>query len=54
MTTWTPEELAVDTGEAPDDEIDRAYAATYRSFPSAVSHINSAQARSTTLKLVPR
>jgi hypothetical protein len=44
----------IDTEDAPDHDIDRAYAAKYRYSPSAVSHINSPKARPTTLKLVPR
>lgn len=36
-----------------DDAIDEAYRAKYHYSPSAVSHINSAQARATTLELVP-
>jgi len=36
------------------DRIDEAYGAKYRYSPSAVGHINSPEARSTTLKLVPR
>ena len=33
-----------------DDELDAAYAAKYRGYPSAVASINSAGARSTTLR----
>ena len=36
-----------------DDAIDEAYRAKHRYSPSAVSYINSAQARSTTIELVP-
>lgn len=34
-----------------DDELDAAYAAKYRGYPSAVAAINSAAARSTTLRV---
>jgi len=34
-----------------DDELDAAYAAKYRSYPSAVTAINSAKARETTLRV---
>ena len=37
-----------------DDELDAAYREKYSYSPSAVSHIASPEARSTTLKLVPR
>jgi len=35
-------------------QIDAAYQAKYRSYPSAVSHINSPEARTAAIKLVPR
>ena len=34
-----------------DDELDAAYEAKYRSYPSAVTAINSAKARETTLRV---
>ncbi len=37
-----------------DDEIDDAYRAKYSYFPTGLNHIMEPQARSTTLKLVPR
>jgi hypothetical protein len=37
-----------------DDEIDQAYRAKYSYFPTGLDHILEPQARSTTLKLVPR
>jgi hypothetical protein len=43
----------VDADHGLDDTIDDAYRTKYRSSPSAVGHINSAQARATTLRLVP-
>jgi hypothetical protein len=43
----------VDADHGLDDAIDDAYRAKYHYSPSAVSHINSAQARSTTIELVP-
>jgi hypothetical protein len=36
------------------DELDAAYRAKYRRSPSSVSHIVSPEARSATIKLVPR
>jgi hypothetical protein len=42
----------VDADHDLDDAIDEAYRAKYRSSPSAVDHITSAQARSTTIELV--
>jgi len=36
-----------------DDAIDEAYRTKYHYSPSAVSHINSAQARATTIRIVP-
>ena len=41
MSAWT------------DDALDDAYREKYRGSPSAVSHITSARARSTTTELVP-
>jgi hypothetical protein len=35
-------------------QIDAAYHAKYRRYPSSVDHINSPEARSATIKLVPR
>jgi hypothetical protein len=35
-------------------QIDAAYAAKYRRYPSSVEHINSPAARTATIKLVPR
>jgi hypothetical protein len=42
--------------EEPDmqEQIDAAYRAKYRRYPSAVEHITSAGARAATLKLAPR
>ena len=37
-----------------NDQIDAAYHIKYRSYPSSVSHINSPEARTATLKLLPR
>jgi hypothetical protein len=37
-----------------NEQIDAAYRAKYRSYPSAVNHINSSTARAATIKLVPR
>jgi hypothetical protein len=37
-----------------DDEIDEAYRAKYGYFPTGLNHIVRPEARSTTLKLVPR
>jgi hypothetical protein len=36
-----------------DDELDAAYTAKYRSYPSAVASINSPAARTTTLRVDP-
>jgi hypothetical protein len=44
----------VDADHTLDDAIDDVYRAKYRSSPSAVDHITSAHARSTTIELVPR
>ncbi len=41
-------------GDGLGDELDAAYRAKYRYSPAAVSHITSPQARSATLRLVPR
>ena len=35
-------------------QIDAAYHAKYRRYPSSVDHINSPEARLATIKLVPR
>jgi hypothetical protein len=43
----------VDPDHGLEDAIDDAYRVKYRSSPSAVRHITSAQARSTTIELVP-
>ena len=57
MTVWTSDELNKKL-EEPDltinEQIDAAYHAKYRHYPSAVDHINSPAARSATIKLVPR
>ena len=37
-----------------NDQIDAAYRAKYRRYPSSVDHVNSSVARSATIKLVPR
>jgi hypothetical protein len=37
-----------------DDVIDDAYRAKYSYFPTGLNHIMEPQARSTTLKLMPR
>jgi hypothetical protein len=37
-----------------NEQIDAAYRAKYRHYPSAVDHINSPAARAATIKLVPR
>lgn len=37
-----------------NDQIDSAYRAKYRRYPSSVDHVNSSLARSATIKLVPR
>jgi len=37
-----------------NEQIDAAYRAKYRQYPSAVDHINSPAARTATLKLQPR
>jgi hypothetical protein len=37
-----------------NEQIDAAYRAKYRNYPSAVDHINSPAARAATIKLVPR
>jgi hypothetical protein len=37
-----------------NEQIDAAYRAKYRHYPSAVDHINSSTARAATIKLVPR
>jgi hypothetical protein len=44
----------IDADHGLDDEIDDAYRAKYRYFPTGLNHIVSPGARSTTLKLVPR
>ena len=44
----------VDVEHGLDDQIDGAYRAKYRYSSSAVSHIISTEARSTTIKLVPQ
>jgi hypothetical protein len=44
----------VDADHSLDDPIDDAYRAKYRGSPSAVGHIISPSARSTTIELVPR
>ncbi len=36
------------------DELDRAYRTKYHRYPSSVAHITSPEARSATLRLVPR
>jgi hypothetical protein len=43
----------VDADHALDDAVDEAYRSKYRSSPSAVGHITSPEARSTTIELVP-
>ena len=37
-----------------NDQIDAAYGAKYRRYPSSVDHINSSAARTATIKLLPR
>ncbi len=37
-----------------NEQIDAAYRAKYRRYPSSVDHINSSAARTATIKLVPR
>jgi len=44
----------VDADHGIDDQIDEAYRAKYGYFPTGLNHILRAEARSTTLKLVPR
>ena len=44
----------VDVGDEVNDELDAAYRAKYRRYPSSVSHIISAEAQTATIKLVPR
>jgi hypothetical protein len=44
----------VDNERGTDDQIDAAYHSKYRRYPSSVAHIISAEARSATIKLVPR
>jgi hypothetical protein len=44
----------VEVGDEANDQIDAAYRAKYRRYPTIVPHIVNAQARSATLKLVPR
>jgi hypothetical protein len=39
---------------AHDDELDREYAAEYRSRPGPVARINADEARTTTLKVLPQ
>ena len=43
-----------DDSPALSEQIDAAYRAKYRHYPSAVDHINSPAARAATVKLVPR
>jgi hypothetical protein len=44
----------IDVTDGIDEAIDTAYREKYSYFPSAVDHITSPEARSTTLKVVPR
>ena len=44
----------VEAGPGIDDQIDAAYHTKYRRYPSSVDDINSATARTATIKLVPR
>ena len=44
----------VEAGPGIDDQIDAAYHTKYRRYPSSVDDINSATARTTTIKLLPR
>jgi hypothetical protein len=37
-----------------NDQIDAAYQAKYHRYPSSVGHINSPEARTATIKLIPR
>jgi hypothetical protein len=37
-----------------EKQLDAAYSAKYKRYPSSVDHINSAAARTATIKLVPR
>jgi hypothetical protein len=58
MPTWTSDErdvAIVDAGDRINDQVDAAYRTKYRRYAeSIVDGITNAQARSTTLKLVPR
>lgn len=44
----------VDVGDEVNDQVDDAYRTKYRHYESIVPHIINAQARSATIKLVPR
>ncbi len=43
-----------ESGQNLDEKLDAAYQAKYRSYPSAVRSINSPDARTATIRLVPR
>jgi hypothetical protein len=43
-----------EVGPGINKQIDAAYAAKYRRYPSSVEHINSPTARTATIRLVPR
>jgi hypothetical protein len=45
--------ILVDADPTLDDTVDNAYRAKYRYSPSAVDHITSPTARSTTLEVLP-
>jgi hypothetical protein len=46
--------IFVDAGDEPDNAIDAAYRDKYRDSPESIDDINAPQARSTTLRVVPR
>jgi hypothetical protein len=43
-----------EAASALNDQIDATYQTKYRRYPSSVGHINSPEARTATIKLVPR